>query len=205
MSDQAIINFENRDTKYNYLLLLGLLVIFIISIVNAVDFRRVAIRNDEISDTYFSVTYANVLFGINIAIAFIIFVVIIIVFFKILRGNKQTKDIQMSAAVANFAAAKMNQPQTINISSIGSSGTSANQQQGQQGQTSFFSAFGIPTGVGFNQEGLNVAELKEVARVSGIDVSKFKNKCSDGNTQLKCNPLTSDDVNLNTLYNRFYE
>jgi hypothetical protein len=188
MSDQAITNFENRDTKYNYLLLLGLLVIFVISIVNAVDFRRVATRNDEISDTYFSVTYANVLFGINIAIAFIIFVVIIIVFFKILRGNKQAKEIQMAAAAANFVAAKANTGPSINLSFTGSSGTSAN-----------------AAGVGFNLEDISAEELKEFAKINGIDVRTFKNKCSDGNTQLKCNPLTSDDVKLNLLYNRFYK
>jgi hypothetical protein len=96
MSD-ALKNFANRDTKYNFVLLFGLLIIFVISIVNAVDFRKIAIKNDTISDTYFSVGYANLLCVLNSIIVAITFIGIGYISWKIMKGNKNIKELETNA------------------------------------------------------------------------------------------------------------
>ena len=99
---ESLKNFANRDTKYNFILLLGLLIIFAISIVNAVDFRKIAIDNDTISDTYFSVGYANILCVLNSITAFFVFVGIVYIIWKIIKGNKNIRELETNIAAINF-------------------------------------------------------------------------------------------------------
>jgi uncharacterized membrane protein YciS (DUF1049 family) len=94
MVDPGIKNFFTYNTKYYIFLLLAFLIIFVISIVNAVDFRKIAVKNDEISDTYFGVTYANVLFGLNILLAILVFAAIVYVSIKILKSSKELRDLE---------------------------------------------------------------------------------------------------------------
>jgi hypothetical protein len=210
MSD-VLTNFATRDTKYNFILLFGLLIIFAICIVNAVDFRKVAIDNDTVSDTYFSVSYANGLAVTNGLIAFFVLLGIAYITWKIIRGQKDIKELEKDKAAMDILQAFVASSSVPNISITSSSGliaagapATATTPGPLSKPSDFFAAFGVPNNIGFNQEGVSVSELKEVARISGLDINKYKNKCSDGNTQLLCNPKTADDVNLNNLYNVIY-
>jgi hypothetical protein len=93
MSD-ALTNFANRDTKYNFILLFGLLIIFAICIVNIVDFRKIAIDNDTVSDTYFSVGYANALAALNGIVSFLVLLGIAYITWKIIRGQKDIRELE---------------------------------------------------------------------------------------------------------------
>jgi uncharacterized membrane protein YciS (DUF1049 family) len=233
MVDPGIKNFFTNNTKYYIFLLLGFLVIFVISIVNAVDFRKIAVQNDEISDTYFGVTYANVLCGLNIVLAILVFAAIVYVSIKILKGSKELRDLETDLEVyrltqiAKVSASKSAITPDIFMKTTGVKTVPTPRPVPAPAPApvripvptprpvpapapDFFSAFGIPAGLsadveGFNSSGVRVNELKEVARLSGVDINTYANSCSDGNKELKCNPLTGNDVNLNSLYNKFYE
>ena len=244
MVDPGIKNFFTNNTKYYIFLLLGFLIIFVISIVNAVDFRKIAVKNDEISDTYFGVTYANALCTLNIILAIFVFAAIVYVSIKILKGSKELRELETDLEVyrlteiAKVSASKSEPVPDIFMKTTGIKTTTVSGPAPKPAPVripapapapkpapvripvpttrpapapapDFFSAFGIPAGLaadveGFNSSGVKVNELKEVARVSGVDISAYANSCSDGNKELKCNPLTGNDVNLNSLYNRFY-
>lgn len=117
MSD-ALKNFANRDTKYNFVLLFGLLLIFAFSIVNAVDFRKIAIKNDTISDTYFSVGYANILCVLNSIIAAFVLVGIIYISWKIMKGNKNIQELETNAQAVLFFQLAAEKEKELNVKII---------------------------------------------------------------------------------------
>jgi hypothetical protein len=209
---EALKNFANRDTKYNFILLIGLLIIFAISIVNAVDFRKVAIDNDAISDTYFSVSYANVLCVLNSIIAFLTILGIVYIIWKIIKGQKDIRELESDKAAMDilqaFFISSSNPGVTITAPVAGPVPVAP-----VAGPVPVAPAAAKPVPVKKSSTPhattIDVEGLKFLAEVEGIDVSWLTvDSCSDGNKFLKCptgKGAKSIDFPLNNLYETIFK
>lgn len=173
MSDSPAISIAfYDDIKATFLLMVVSIVILGICIANAIDFRNVAIQNDAIPTTYFSIINANILAIVNWVIVGISAAIFLYCFYRVVNRNKiLTKiqnDLNLNAiAVANFTAKGI-----VNTPSKHSENATV-------------------------KELLEIAKLTG----KSIDPSlKGATSCSDGNSNLLCPPQMTKDFALNKLY-----